>query len=206
MNWTTFTNSKDFIDWIVKELNDGNANEAGKAFEEYTKRWHIAFGDYLHVFDANDIHAIPSVYLDKLDAWELLNKGANSFGIDKVCVTRFHEIDVHQDKSSLNTDKNLSAKKAEGMMSLRNNPLKNVRNFVVNTTAQDLSHYKNVWKDQPPLTFGYDAFVPDDNDVEEIEKDKLFWQNIQAETEGKPTVDIYKFKSRGLEQDTYILA
>ena len=206
MNWSIFTNSKDFINWIVKELDNGNANEAGKAFEEYTQKWHIAFGDYLHVFDANDIHSIPSVYLDKLDAWDLLNKGANSFGIDKVCVTRYHEIDVHQDKSSLDTDKNLSAKKAEGMMSLRNNPLKNVRNFVVNTTAQDLSHYKNLWKDQPPLTFGYDAFVPDDNDFEEIEKDKLFWQNIRAEAEGKPIVDIYKFKSRGPEQDAYILA
>ena len=199
-----FSSSKQFIFWVVKNLNEGNAQEAGKAFEEYTRKWHKAFSDYLHVFDANNIHDIPSVYLDKLDAWDLLNKGANSFGIDKVCVTRHHEIDVHQDKSTLHTDKNLSAKKAEGMMSLRNNPLKNIRHFVVNTTAQDLSHYKNVWKDQTPITFGYDAFVPDDGDVEAIERDKQFWKNIKAEAKGKPTVNIYAFKSRGPEQDAYI--
>lgn len=201
-----FSSSKQFIRWVVKQLNEGDAQTAGKAFEEYTQKWHKAFGDYLHVFDANNIHDIPPVYLDKLDAWDLLNKGANSFGIDKVCVTRHHEIDVHQDKSSLHTDKNLSAKKAEGMMSLRNNPLKNIRHFVVNTTAQDLSHYKNVWKDQTPITYGYDAFVPDEGDAEAVERDKQFWKNIKAEAKGKPIVNIYAFKSRGPEQDAYILA
>lgn len=39
-----FTNSQDFIEWIKDTLNNSNAPQAGKAFEQYTLEWHKAFG------------------------------------------------------------------------------------------------------------------------------------------------------------------
>lgn len=199
-----FNNSKSFISYITKELSKGNFKPAGLLFEDYTKIWHTEFSDYIAVYDANDITSIPNSVLDKLDAWNIV--GNNSYGIDKICVTRYSEIDVHQDKSTLHTDNNLSAKKAEGMMSLRDNPLKNVRNFVLNTTAKDLSHYKNVWKNQTPITYGFDKFVPNKGDENAVARDKQFWKNIKQKAKGQSTVKVYGFKSKGIEQDDYINA
>jgi len=201
-----FNNSNQFIKYLTNQLSKGNLKPAGLLFEKFTKEYHLEFSDYVAIYDSNDIDSIPGVILNKLDAWELLDKGADSFGIDKICVTRQNAIDIHQDKSTLHTDKNISVKKAEGMMSLRDNPLKNVRNFVLNTTAQDLSHYKNVWKDHTPITFGFDSFVPDQEDYDAITKDKQFWKNIKERAEGKKTVKIYGFKSKGPAQDAYIYA
>lgn len=201
-----FDNSKQFINYLTIQLSKGNSKPAGSLFEDFTREYHLEFGDYIQVYDSNDIDNIPDVILDKLDAWDLLDKGANSYGIDKICVTRHNEIDIHQDKSTLHTDKNISAKKAEAMMSLRDNPLKNVRNFILNTTAQNISHYKEVWKDQPPITFGFDSFVPDQTDLDAVSKDKKFWKNIKTRAKGKSTVKVYGFESRGPAQDEYIEA
>lgn len=206
----SFKTTKSFFDYIAQLLaaNDGNkTREAGDLFEEFTREWHLEYNDYVAVYNANNVHSIPSHIIDKIDGWELLQKGANSFGIDKICVTRIDgKIDIHQDKSTLHMDKKLGTDKAAKMMSLRNNPLKNIRNFVINTTAQDLSHYARLWKDQTPLTFGYDKFVADENNVEEIARDKTFWNNIRAKRKDKPTTKIFGFVSRGPEQDGYVNA
>jgi hypothetical protein len=103
-------------------------------------------------------------------------------------------------------DKRLGTDKAAKMMSLRDNPLKNIRNFVINTTAQDLSHYAKLWKDQTPLTYGYDKFVASEDDSEAVTRDKMFWDNIRAKKKGKPTTNIFGFVSRGSQQDDYINA
>lgn len=206
---TSFSSTQQFFKYVTDQLGarSGKATkEAGDLFEQFTKEWHLEFGEYVNVYDANDAHSIPSHIIDKIDAWELLQKGANSFAIDKICETRFGEIDIHQDKSTLHTDKKLSTDKAAKMMSIRDNPVKNVRNFVINTTAADLSHYAKLWKDQPPLCYGFDAFVPDEDDVEAVERDKQFWLNIKAKYKGKSGVKIFGFKSRGPQQDDYIKA
>ena len=206
----SFKTTEQFFNYITELLSqkDGNkTKEAGDLFEAFTQEWHLEFNDYVAVYDANNIHAIPSHIIDKIDGWELLQKGANSFGIDKICVARNDgRIDVHQDKSTLHMDKKLGTDKAAKMMSLRDNPLKNIRNFVINTTAQDLSHYAKLWKDQTPLTYGYDKFVANYDDSEAVSRDKLFWDNIRAKKKGKPTTNIFKFVSRGPEQDDYINA
>jgi hypothetical protein len=202
----TFKSTDQLFKYIKSLLSNGDAKEAGDLFEQFTREWHLEFGEYIEVYDANDIHSIPSQIIEKIDGWELLQKGANSFGIDKICVTRFGDIDVHQDKSTLHTDKKLGTDKAAKMMSLRDNPLKNIRHFVINTTAQDLSHYAKLWKDQTPITFGYDSFIPDETDFEEVNRDSLFWLNIKAKKKNKATTNIFGFKSRGIEQDDYISA
>ena len=206
----TFKTTEQLFNYITDLLakKDGNkTKEAGDLFEQFTQEWHLAFGDYVAVYDANNIHTIPSHIIDKIDGWELLQKGANSFGIDKICVSRTDgRIDVHQDKSTLHVDKKLGTDKAAKMMSLRDNPLKNIRNFVINTTAQDLSHYSKLWKDQTPLTFGYDKFVADESDAEAVGRDIIFWNNIRDKKKGKPTTSIFGFVSRGSQQDDYINA
>jgi hypothetical protein len=206
----SFKTTEAFFDYIGDLLSakDGNkTKEAGDLFEEFTCEWHLEFNDYIAVYDANNIHSIPSHIIDKIDGWELLQKGANSFGIDKICVARNDgRIDVHQDKSTLHMDKKLGTDKAAKMMSLRDNPLKNIRHFVINTTAQDLSHYARLWKDQTPLTYGYDKFVASEDDAEAISRDKMFWDNIRAKKKGKPTTSIFGFVSRGPQQDDYINA
>jgi len=202
----TFKSTDQLFKYIKSLLSNGDAKEAGDLFEQFTREWHLEFGEYIEVYDANDIHSIPSQIIEKIDGWELLQKGANSFGIDKICVTRFGDIDVHQDKSTLHTNKKLGTDKAAKMMSLRDNPLKNIRHFVINTTAQDLSHYAKLWKDQTPITFGYDSFIPDENNFEEVNRDSLFWLNIKAKKKNKATTNIFGFVSRGIEQDDYISA
>jgi hypothetical protein len=203
----SFKSTVNFFDYITTNLSNGNSQIAGKLFEEFTREWHLEYGDYVAIYDANDKHSIPQQIVDKIDAWELLDKGANSYGIDKICVTRNGgQIDIHQDKSTLHIDKNLSARKAEGMMSLRNNPLKNIRHFVINTTAQDMSSYSKLWKDHPPLTFGYDKFVPDGADSESQARDKQFWHNIRLKRKGIHPTNIFGFVSRGSQQDDYINA
>lgn len=206
----SFKSTKSLFDYITKLLSakDGNkTKEAGDLFEQFTREWHLEFNDYVAVYDANNIHQIPSHIIDKIDAWELLQKGANSFGIDKICVARQDgRIDVHQDKSTLHMDKKLGTDKAAKMMSLRDNPLKNIRHFVINTTAQDLSHYYRLWKDQTPLTYGYDKFVADPDDADAVGRDKMFWDNVRAKKLGRPTNNIFGFVSRGPEQDDYIQA
>jgi hypothetical protein len=206
----SFKTTESFFNYIsiLLSAKDGNkTKEAGDLFEAFTREWHLEFNDYVAVYDANNIHDIPSHLIDKIDGWELLQKGANSFGIDKICVARNDgRIDVHQDKSTLHMDKKLGTDKAAKMMSLRDNPLKNIRHFVINTTAQDLSHYATLWKDQTPLTFGYDKFVADESDAEAVGRDITFWNNIRAKKKGKPTTSIFGFVSRGSQQDDYINA
>lgn len=206
----SFKTTESFFNYIsiLLSAKDGNkTKEAGDLFEAFTQEWHLEFNDYVAVYDANNIHAIPSHIIDKIDGWELLQKGANSFGIDKICVARNDgRIDVHQDKSTLHMDKKLGTDKAAKMMSLRDNPLKNIRHFVINTTARDLSYYAKLWKDQTPLTYGYDKFVASEDDAEAISRDIMFWNNIRAKKQGKPTTNIFKFVSRGQQQDDYINA
>jgi len=205
----SFNSTPELFDYIISCLGAGDGDktrEAGALFEQYTQLWHMEFSDYVAVYDANDVHSIPSHIIDKIDAWKLLSKGANSFGIDKICLTRYGEIDVHQDKSTLHTDKKLSTDKAAKMMSLYNNPLKNIRNFVINTTAQDLSHYAKLWSDKTPLCFGYDSFVADEADSEAQLRDERFWTNLRAKDKKSNAPKIYGFISRGPEQDDYINA
>lgn len=203
----SFKSSNELIDYIVKLLAEGKyTKEAGDLFEQFTREYHLEYNDYIAIYDSNAIDTIPSTIINKIDAFEILNKGANSFGIDKICVTRTGEIDIHQDKSSLHTDRKLSANKATGMMSLRNNPLKNIRHFVINTTAKDLSHYAKLWKEQTPLCYGHDAFVPDPLDPSAVARDQQFWQNVRDKRKNKPTQHIFGFVSRGPEQDDYISA
>ena len=202
-----FSSTEQFIKYVTDLLSKGGqTKEAGDLFEQFAREWHLEFGEYIAIYDSNAVDTIPSAIINKIDAFEILNKGANSFGIDKICITRTGEIDIHQDKSSLHTDRKLSANKATGMMSLRNNPLKNIRHFVINTTAKDLSHYAKLWKEQTPLCYGYDSFVPDENDAEAVKRDQIFWQNVKAKRKNKPTQQIFGFVSRGPEQDDYIAA
>lgn len=199
-----FSSTHQFFDYISKNLSEGtNVKYTGELFEQFTREWHLNFGDYTAIYDANDLASIPHNIVDKIDAFEILSKGANSFGIDKICVSRLNgEIDIHQDKSTIHVDKKLSTDKAAKMMSLRNNPLKGIRNYIINTTAKDLSHYSKLWKDQPPVTYSFSDFIPVTED--DIKRDLVFWQNIKAKSKKKPTVNVYGFISRGPEQDDYI--
>ena len=201
----TFKSTPEFFEYISGLLSKQGiyAKRAGKLFEDFTREWHLRFGDYQEVYDANDGLAIPQWIIDKIDAQEILSTGANAFAIDKICVTRHGEIDIHQDKSTLHIDKNLSTKQASLMMSVRQNPLKNIRYFVINTTAQDLSHYANLWKDQGPRRFTYREFCPDPFNPDEVARDADFWHDIQNKN-SQPTPKTGAFVPRGPEQVSYI--
>ena len=214
MNLTSFSSTEQLFDKIQTLLSTGvarNTKIAGDLFEKYTQQHHLEFEGYFAVYDSNDKLSIPDEVIDRLDAWEFFDKSeTNSFGIDKISVTKDpkkykdFEIDVHQDKSTLHMDKNLSTEKAAKMMSCVNNPLKNVRKWILNTTAQDISHYASVWKDHPCICYGYDYFVGDD--AESKKRDLEFWKNIKLRTKNKPTTNIYDFAPRNSGQTDWIIA
>ena len=77
-------------------------------------------------------------------------------------------------------DKNASAKLAEGMMSLKDHPLKNVRYYILNTTYKDVSTYFEVWEGDKPLVYKFSDFVPSDDNEEEVEQDKKLWEFINS--------------------------
>lgn len=213
MKLSKFSSSENLFEQISKLLSSGvarNKKIAGDLFEQYTQQYHIEFGDYFAVYDANDKLNIPHQVIDRIDGWDLLDRGANAFAIDKIAVTKNpekfddFEIDIHQDKSTLHMDSNLSTDKAAKMMSVRNNPLKNIRHWIINTTAQDISHYASVWKDHPLICYGYDYFVGDD--AESKKRDLMFWKNISLREQNKPTTNIYNFTPRNSGQTDWISA
>ncbi len=203
----SFKSTSECFKHITDCLSKGDAKktkEAGNLFEEFASEWHLEYSDYVAVYDANKLDTIPGWIIDKIDGWELLSKGANSTGIDKIAVTRFNEIDVHQDKSSLHTDKNLSIQRCSLMMSLRNNGLKNIRHYILNTTAEDLSHYSSVWKEQKPLVYSFPDFCPNEFNADDVLKDAQFWDNIKDKRSNKKTLSVNSFIPRGKEQVNYI--
>lgn len=204
MELTNFNSTRNFFKYIQKCLKEGNSQESGRLWEEFTNERFIQDKEYIKVYDTNDFHNIPHSILDSTNSCNLLSKGANSFGIDKFGITRYGDIDVIQDKSSLHLDKNLGTDKAAKMMSLYENPLTNIRNYIICTTAKDLSHYKNVWENKTPICYGGDYYLPDSTNPQDLERDKQFWINIKLKKQNKPTVDILGFVSRGPEQDEYI--
>ena len=174
-------------------------------FEQYVCKWQLKYGGYSAIYDTNNQAAIPQDIIDKIGGQKLLSIGGegDSPAIDKIAVTPYGDIDVHQDKSTLHIDKNLSVQKCSMMMSLRDNGLKNVRNFVLNTMAQDLSHYAAIWTEQRPQVFTYSDFCPSELDADAIEQDLAFWAEIKKpSTTKKSTTNI--FVPRGQEQVDYI--
>jgi len=204
MELTNFNSTPKFFKFIQESLKDGASQKAGRLWEEFTRERFIQDRDYVEVYDTNNFEKIPSYILTSTNSFKFLSKGAHSFGIDKFGITRHGDIDVIQDKSNLYLDKNLGTDKAAKMMSLRENPLTNIRNFIICTTARDLSHYKNVWENKTPICYGGDYYLPDPTNSESLERDKQFWKNIKLKKQKKPTVDILGFVSRGPDQDDYI--
>lgn len=213
MKLTNFSSTEQLFDKIQTLLSTGiarNKKIAGDLFEQYTQQHHLEFGDYFAVYDANDKYNIPTNVIDKIDGWSLLDRGDNSFAIDKIAVTKDplkynnFEVDIHQDKSTSHMDSNLSTDKAAKVMSVRNNPLKNIRNYIINTTAQDISNYASIWKDQSLICYGYDYFVGDD--IESKNRDLEFWKNIKLRAKNKPTTNIYNFTPRNRGQLDWIAA
>lgn len=195
-----FNNTPEFFDWISKHLKlGGHAKIIGDAFENFTNEWHMQHGDYIAVYNTNNIDNIPPSILHKTNVSVILDKGGDSFGIDKICLTRSGEIDIMQDKSTLHLEKNLSTDKAAKMMSVRDNPLTNIRDFIINTTAQDLSHYKDVWKNQTPIAFGYNDFITDD-----IDQDIEFWNNIRRRKQNVKLKILGTFVPRGPQQEDWV--
>ena len=203
-----FKTTKQFFNYIAKNLKTQyQVKKTGELFEHFVKVWHLEYSGYINIYDTNDFDSIPAWVLDKTNSWNLLARKGDSRSIDKFAVDRNGNIDVHQDKSNLHQDKNLSVDKAEAMMSMRLNPLENISNFIINTTAQDLSHYSKDWENQPPITYGYNRFVPASDDVEACKKDKQFWKNIKLKAKGKSTSPIYAlFEPRGPAQTDYLEA
>ena len=205
MKLKNFNSTPHLFDTIQTLLASGDARKvkvAGDLFEQYSREWHLEFNDYIEVYDANQHESIPAHIIDKISGWDLLSKGANSAGIDKIAITRFGEIDVHQDKSTLHIDKNISVQKCSLMMSLRDNGLQNIRNFVLNTMAEDLSHYASIWADQRPLVYAYTDFCPAELDADAVEKDLAFWAKIKKPNATQ--LKINNFVPRGQEQVDYI--
>ncbi len=200
-----YKTTKQFVEDISKLLKNGKQKEAGLLWEIFTNEYHLQFSDYVAVYDANDWQSIPSHILHKIDAFDLLSvKKTDAPLIDKIAITRHGDVDIHQDKSTFDTDGNLSISKLEGIMSSINNPLKNIRNVVINTTAKDLSRYAKIWKDFPPVAYCYSNFVADPNDLEKVAREKEFWNNIRRKLHNKKTINIYNFISRGPQQDMWI--
>ena len=184
-----YKTTKQFVEDISKLLKNGKQKEAGLLWEIFTNEYHLQFSDYVAVYDANDWQSIPSHILHKIDAFDLLSvKKTDAPLIDKIAITRHGDVDIHQDKSTFDTDGNLSISKLEGIMSSINNPLKNIRNVVINTTAKDLSRYAKIWKDFPPVAYCYSNFVADPNDLEKVAREKEFWNNIRRKLHNKKTI------------------
>ena len=201
----SFNSTPELFDYITKSLAQGKYKEAGLLFEQFVTRWQLKYGGYSAIYDTNNQAAIPQDIIDKIGGHKLLSIGGegDSPAIDKIAVTPHGDIDVHQDKSTLHTDKNLSVQKCSMMMSLRDNGLKNVRNFVLNTMAQDLSHYAAIWTEQRPQVFTYSDFCPEELDADAIEDDLAFWAEIKTpNTLNAPTPN--GFVPRGQEQVDYI--
>jgi hypothetical protein len=205
MKLKNFNSTPHLFDTIQTLLASGDARKvkiAGDLFEQYSQEWHLEFSDYVEVYDTNRHESIPAHIIDKIGGWDLLSKGANSAGIDKIAITRFGEIDAMQDKSTLHIDKNISVQKCSLMMSLRDNGLQNIRNFVLNTMAEDLSHYASIWADQRPLVYAYADFCPAELDADAVEKDLAFWAKIKKPNATQ--LKINNFVPRGQEQVDYI--
>ena len=173
----SFNSTPELFEHITTSLSQGKYKEAGLLFEQYVCKWQLKYGGYSAIYDTNNQAAIPQDIIDKIGGQKLLSIGGegDSPAIDKIAVTHNGDIDVHQDKSTLHIDKNLSVQKCSMMMSLRDNGLKNVRNFVLNTMAQDISHYAAIWTKQRPLVYRYSDFCPSELDAVAIEEDLAFW-------------------------------
>ena len=201
----SFSSTPELFEYITKLLVNGKYKEAGLLFEQYVSKWQLKYGGYSAIYDTNNQAAIPQDIINKIGGHKLLSIGGegDSPAIDKIAVTHNGDIDVHQDKSTLHIDKNLSVQKCSMMMSLRNNGLTNVRNFVLNTMAQDLSHYAAIWTEQRPQVFTYSDFCPSELDTNAIEEDLEFWAEIKTlSTTKKSTTNI--FVPRGQEQVDYV--
>ena len=212
-NYTTFTNTFDFFKYIDKLLDPktggsvgANRNHAGKLLERFTTDWHLLRGehDYIEVWDANDRRNIPDWVIDKINGADIWKYGAHSYAIDKICLTRSHEIDIHSDKSILHVDKNLAISKIQSLLAVRNNPLVNVRHYILNTNASQASKYLNVHSTYKPLIYGANEFMPNILNEKEIKDDKIFWKNIKLKAKKKPLIVTTGFIAREQSQLDYI--
>jgi hypothetical protein len=188
--YESFSNSHDFFDYL-EELLDPNTDDvgnkrrhAGKLFEMFTRDWHMSKGEYAEIYDANDFKSIPNHIIDTINGWELLNKGANSYAIDKICVTRSNKYHIMSDKSILDRDDTLSVSKVQPLLALRDNPLVNVEHYIVNTNADGVSRYLSVHSSKP-LVFTHNEFLPNLCNTEEVVADEFFWKNIQRRAKNK---------------------
>ena len=193
-----------FIKKLDNHIKFQQMKEAGLLWQEFTTEWHYQYGDYVTIYDNPTIESVPYHVLERINAVDLLSKGGDLYGIDKIAIARSGEIDVMQDKYTLMKDKNLSANKAEGMMSLRDNPLQNIRSFILNTPAEDISHYVNIWKTHPPIIFTGEKFIPNWADEGAIERDKRFWKNIIRKNKGLKQKPLYHFTPRSQVQVDYV--
>ena len=55
----SFKQTSNFIQYVTELLAKGNSQTAGKLFEDFTREWHLEYGDYIAVYDANNKHSIP---------------------------------------------------------------------------------------------------------------------------------------------------
>jgi len=198
-----FKNTQQCFDKIFELLNKTKSKEGGLLFQNFTTEWHLANNDYIKIYNNPTIDTVPYHLLEKINAVELLKKGGDAFGIDKICIARSGEIDVHQDKSTVHINKKLSTNKATAMMSLRLNPLTNIRHYVINTTAQDISHYNEIYETQKPIIFSHKNFILDD-DENFVELDLLFWKNVAKKNKGQKIIPLYNFVPRGQRQIDYV--
>lgn len=205
----SFSNSHAFFDYLEELLDPttddvGNKRRhAGKLFELFTRDWHMSKGNYAEIYDANNFKSIPNHIVDNINGWEIL-KGANSYGIDKICVTRSGKYHIMSDKSILDREDTLSMSKVDKLLALRNNPLVKVEHYIVNTNANEISRYVNVHTDKP-LVFTHNEFLPNLWNKEEVEADELFWKNIRRRAKNKPTVATKRgFTPRNQDQQDYV--
>lgn len=207
--YESFSNSHDFFDYL-EELLDPNTDDvgnkrrhAGKLFELFTRDWHMSKGEYAEIYDANDFKSIPNHILDSINGWDIL-QGANSYGIDKICVTRFGKIHIMSDKSILDRENTLSMSKVDKLLALRDNPLTNVEHYIVNTNANDISRYVNVHTHKPK-TFTHNEFLPNLWNTEEVDADEVFWKNIQRLAKNKKPLAVKRgFNPRNQDQQDYV--
>ena len=199
-----FKDTFSFIQKLDSHIQFQQMKEAGMLWQEFTTEWHYQYGDYVTIYDNPTIESVPYHVLERINAVDLLSKGGDVYGIDKIAIARSGEIDVMQDKYTLGKDKNLSANKAEGMMSLRENPLKNIRSFILNTPAEDISHYVDIWKTHPPIIFTGEKFIPSWADEGAVERDKRFWKNIVRKHKGLKQKPLYHFTPRSQVQTDYV--
>ena len=199
-----FKDTFSFIKKLDSHIEFQQMKEAGLLWQEFTTEWHYQYGDYVEIYDNPTIESVPYYILEKINAVDLLSKGGDVYGIDKIARARSGEIDVMQDKYTLLKNKNLSANKAEGMMSLRENPLENIRSFILNTPADDISHYMNIWKTHPPIIYTGEKFIPSWTDEGAVDRDKKFWKNIARKNKGLKQRPLYHFTPRSQVQVDYV--